>query len=317
MQRLYKHGCKASIIVVLSILLSAQAARMTPALQQNQSASQDKIVKLNVLVLDKENRPVSGLKQEDFRVSEDKSPQTISYFSSDELPLNYCIVLDTSGSTRPTIDKTIDAAQTIVRNNKPGDETSLVEFKDGAELVEEFTASKDSILRALDRLRGKSSRPTAMRDAVYLATQYVAEYKPADRLSRRALIVFTDGGDKSSHYDMDALRKLIRKESIQVFVIGFGVNQFGKFEVEKKERQVLTEIAKETGGQAYFPKTDVELIYMASQMLSVLRTQYVIGYKPARESKKDSYHSVSISVTGAGGKDERVAITRAGYTDLQ
>ena len=315
MQRLHGACCIALIGVCLVLPLSGFGS----AISQTPATSREKIVKLNVLVTDSQNRPVIDVPKEEFRILEDGAPQSISHFSKDELPLNYCIVLDTSGSMNKVGDRLIDAAQAIVKTNKPGDDMALIEFKDQPELIEKFTPSKDAMLMTLDMMRGHASRQTAVIDAVYVATQYVAGYKPVDRLSRRALIVISDGYDWSSYYKMDVLRKQLRKENIQIFAIGYDVNAIGKLKGQKEQKravELLTEIARETGGKAYFPQSEAELLMVASQMLDTLRTQYVIGYKPTRESKKDSYHLVSVSVADVPGRDKRTAIARTGYMDV-
>lgn len=310
--------CRTVLIAFCLGLPLSSFSQSVLLLSQAQVTSPAKSIKLNVLVTDSQNSPVSDVKQEEFRILEDGSPQTIAFFSKEELPLDYCLVLDTSGSVRKSSNQVIDAAQIIVRSNKPGDETSLIEFKDQPELSQEFTTSKEMILRELDVLRGRASRQSAIIDAVYLAAQYVAEFKPVDRLSRRALVVISDGNDNDSYYKLDDLRKVLRKENIQVFAIGYDVNEVGKTQGKKKQQRaidLLTEISKETGGQAYFPHSNVELQEVASQVLPTLRTQFVIGYTPSRKSKGGSYHSVSIGVVDAPGRDKRVAITRTGYID--
>jgi Ca-activated chloride channel family protein len=277
------------------------------------------MIKLNVLVLDAQNSPTMDLKKEEFRVLDDGVAQAISYFSTDELPLDYCIVADTSGSLKESAKQLIDAAQTIVRNNKPGDETSLIEFKDQPALLEEFTSRKDRIAGSLEALRGAASSQSAVIDAVYLATQYVQEYKPADQLSRRALIVITDGDDNSSYYKLDDLKKLLSKTSIQALVIGYDIDAVAKRSGKNAKRAIdlLTQIAKETGGQAYFPKSNTELEEVANRVLQTLRRQYVIGYRRAGQSKAASYHSVSVSVLDDPSRDKRTAITRPGYVDAK
>jgi Ca-activated chloride channel homolog len=315
MHKPYNYCCSAIILICLFLAASdfGGAIVLSPQMQQ---ASSDRMIKLNVLVTDSQNRPVGDVKQEEFRVLEDGIPKTISYFSKDELPLDYCIVLDTSGSVKKSSDQMINAAQIIVINNKPGDEMSLIEFKDAPELSQEFTSNQDLLLKELNLLRGGASRQSAIIDAVYLAVQYVAEYKPVGRLSRRALIVISDGDDCCSYYKPDDLRKLLRKENVQVFVIGYDLNEVTKTRGKKKQQraiELLSEIAKETGGQAYFPQANVELQEIASKVLQTLRAQYVIGYKSTLESKKGTYHNLSVSVIDVAGRDKRVAIARTGY----
>jgi Ca-activated chloride channel family protein len=270
-------------------------------------------------VTDSNGVPVTDVKQEEFRLLEDDIPQTISFLYKEEPSLNYCLVFDVSGSIRKSSNQVIEAAQIIVRGNKPNDETSLIAFSDQSELLEKFTTRKDTLLRHLSAWRGINSRTSAVVDAVYLATKHVAEYKPVDRLSRRAVVLITDGNDNSSHYRLDELRKLLRKENVQVFAIGYDLNEIGKAlngpYTQRRAKELLMEITKETGGQADFPESAVELEKAAGRILNTLRTQYVIGYTPSTEPKEGSYHKVSVSVIDSPARDRRLATTRSGYVN--
>lgn len=317
MHRIHDGLCQLLIVSCLAFSVSsfAKPGLQSPQVQANPS---DGLIKLNVLVTDTQNRPIMDVKKEEFRVLENGSVQTISYFSVDELPLDYCIVLDTSGSLKKSSDQVIDAAQTIVRNNKPGDETALIEFKDQPELLQGFTATKGTILQVLDFMRKRASRQSAVIDAIYLAAQYVAEYNPVDHLSRRAIIVISDGVDNDSYYRLDELRKILRQKNVQVFAIGYDMSEVAKAsgkETQRRAMNLLTEIAKETGGQAYFPKSNVELQEIASLVLQTLRSEYVIGYTPNSKASKGSFHKVTVSAFDVPGRDKRTTITRAGYID--
>src|SRR5678815_2785132 len=57
-------------------------------------------VQVPISVLDKEGRPVDGLKQEYFQIFEDKVQQTIKTFRHEDIPLSLGLVIDNSGSMR-------------------------------------------------------------------------------------------------------------------------------------------------------------------------------------------------------------------------
>jgi len=316
MPTLQDHRVSRTIVIFFGLLLSIFCETVLPASQTN-VVSPERSIRLNVLVTDSKNHAVADAKQEEFHILEDGVSQTITYFSKDDLPLNYCLVVDTSGSVKKLSSPMINAAQAIVRSNRGADETSLIEFKDQPELIAEFS-SKEEILKSLESLRGAASRQSAIIDAVYLATKYVAEHKAMNPLSRRVLIVISDCNDNDSYYKLDDLRKLLRNQIIQIFVLGYGVNEIGKTLEGGKQKlrranEFISTITKETGGLAYFPQSEIELREAAIQLSNALHTQYVIGYVPSRESKAGSYHKVTVSVDDAPGGDKRVALTREGY----
>jgi Ca-activated chloride channel homolog len=280
------------------------------------------LVNLNVRVIDRNNRPISNILQDDFKIYEDGVLQPIGFFSTEEVPISYGMAVDNSGSMRSQIDKVIEAGKILVNTNKAGDETFVVRFIDSSkiETMQDFTADKERLSDALDSMYIEGGQ-TAIIDAVYLAAERIAGYKKGDDLSdrrRRALIVVTDGEDRSSFYKLDQLFAKLREEDVQIFVIGF-VNELDKegglIRKSPKEKAVdlLNRLAKETGGRAFFPNSLSELNDIAREISSDLRTQYVIGYYPTNSARDGSYRQIRVAVNSPQG-ERRIALTRSGRT---
>lgn len=278
------------------------------------------LVTLNVRVIDRNNRPINTVRQEDFHVFEDGVPQPIESFSREEVPISYGLAVDTSGSLRSQLPSVIDAAKTIINSNKQGDETFLVRFisSDKIETVQDFTPNQDLLMEGLDSLYVEGGQ-TAIIDAVYLTAEHVAEYKRGDDSDRRrrALILITDGEDRNSFYKQEQLFAKLREEDVQIFVIGF-VNELdnegGLIRKSPREKAVnlITKLATETGGRAFFPTSLSELPGIANEIVRDLRTQYVIAYNPTNKTRDGSYRAIRVAVDQGAGGDKRIALTRSG-----
>ena len=280
------------------------------------------LVTLHVRVIDRNNRPVNNIGKNDFKVLEDGVPQPIFSFTEEEVPVIYGLAVDTSGSVRPQFQQIIDAAKTIINSNKKGDETFIERFisSDKIETVQDFTPNKDLLLDGLDTLYVEGGQ-TAVIDGVYLAAEHVAEYKKggdSDR-RRRALIVVTDGEDRSSYYQEIQLFQRLREEDVQIFVIGF-VNELdaerGLIRKSPRDKAVnlINRLASETGGRAFFPQSISELPQIANEIVRDLRTQYVISYDPTNKAHDGTYRSIKVSVNQPTNADRRIALTRTGRT---
>src|ERR1044072_4261060 len=278
------------------------------------------LVTLNVRVIDRNNRPINGIRQDDFKVYEDGVPQPIFSFTQDEVPVIYGMAVDTSGSLRPQFNQVIDAPKTIINSNKRGDETFLERFisSDKIETVQDFTDSKDSLLDGLDTLYIEGGQ-TAVIDGVYLAAQHIAEYKKGtgDDRRRRALIVVTDGEDRSSYYTQEQLFQSLREQDVQVYVIGFVTElDADRSLIRKSPRDkavnLINKIATETGGRAFFPQSNAELSAIANEIVRDLRTQYVISYDPTNKAHDGSYRAIRVTVAQPTGAEKRIALTRSG-----
>jgi Ca-activated chloride channel homolog len=295
--------------------------------KEGQEIEEDEVIKvdtslinLHVRVVDRFNRPIMNVRQDEFRVAEDGVPQTVSFFTKEEVPISYGLVVDNSGSLRGQIEKIIEAGKIIVNSNKAGDETFVVRFidRDNISAIQEFTEDKTLLLDALDNMYIEAGQ-TAVLDAVYLSAERVSDYrKPGDDRRRRALILVTDGEDRDSYYKQEQLFENLKENDVQIFVIGFvkDLDKEGGF-IRKSPREkavnLLNRLAKETGGRAFYPDSLSELNDIAAEITRDLRTQYVIGYNPTNKARDGSYRQVRVSLIDQPGKEKRIAVARPGY----
>ena len=278
------------------------------------------LVQLHVRVIDRNNRPINNVPKGDFHIFEDGVPQSIETFTREEVPISYGLAVDTSASLRSQIQSVIDAGKTIVNSNKAGDETFLVRFisSDKIETVQDFSDSKEALMDALDNLYVEGGQ-TAVIDAVYLSAEHVSEYKKGDEgdRRRRALIVITDGEDRSSFYKQEQLFARLREEDVQIFVIGF-VNELDKEAgfIRKSPRDkavnLINKLASETGGRAFFPESISELPQIANEIIRDMRTQYVISYNPTNKTQDGTFRAIKVTVDQASDSEKRIALTRTG-----
>ncbi len=278
---------------------------------------------LHVRVIDRNNKPVNDVRQDEFRVFENNVAQTITSFTREEVPITYGLVVDNSGSLRNQIGQVIEAGKSIISSNKPGDETFVVRFvsSDEIKIMQDFTADRQSLTDALEDMYVEGGQ-TAIVDAVYLAAEHASERRkndPVEDKRRRALILVTDGEDRSSFYKTEQLFEALKEEDVQIFVIGF-VNELEKdrgfIAKSKRDKAVslLDKMAKETGGRAFYPNSLSELPDIADQITKDLRTQYVISYIHKAKAAPGEFRPVRVAVADASGREKRIAVTRSGYT---
>jgi Ca-activated chloride channel homolog len=281
------------------------------------------LVNLNVRVIDRNNRPVNDVPQAEFRVFEDGVQQKIEFFTREEVPITYGLVVDNSRSISSQLQQVQDAAKTIINSNRQGDEAFVVRFVDSDKIEEyqDFTSNQELLHDAVDRMYAEGGQ-TAVVDAVLLTAEKLARYKKNDPLNdrrRRALVLVTDGEDRASVYKQEELFERLREEDVQIYVIGF-TNElstdsgFIRKSAKDKAVKLLNRLATETGGRAFFPGSVSELPRIAEEITKDLRTQYVIGYYPTNSARDGSFRQIRVQIADAGRRDKRIAITRPGRT---
>ena len=297
------------------------SASPTPRLEDEEIKIDTELVNINVRVVDRNNRPINNLQQAEFKIFEDGVPQQIEFFSKSEVPTNYSLLIDNSGSLRLQIDQVIEAGKTLVNSNRPDDETAIIRFvsSDKIEVLQDFSKNKTDLTDALDNMYIEGGQ-TAITDAVYLAVERLNEtstpQKDTDR-TRRAIVLVTDGEDRSSYYSEAQLLELLKESDVQIFVVGFvkelsSDRGFISKSPQGKAKSFLERLANATGGKSYFPASASEMNTIAKDIASELRTQYSIGYVPSNDRKDGSFRNIKVSVNDGPGNQKRIAITKTG-----
>lgn len=259
-------------------------------------------VRLPVTVTDsKTGRFIVDLKQSDFEIYEDKTPQEIVNFNAQSnLPLDVAVLMDTSNSVKPKLKFEKDAAVSFLQTMLTArqDRALFATFDSEIELHQDFSNRLDLLTQAIDKVKAQGE--TKMYDAIY---QVCEEKMLAPQLTgrRRAMVIITDGEDTVSERALkDAIEIAQRSETI-VYVIStkaggfFGV-QAGT--VDRKEDKDLKKLAEDTGGRAFFTAEVIELERSFSAIARELRSQYLIAYQPTNDKFDGKYRQIEIKVPG-------------------
>jgi Ca-activated chloride channel family protein len=279
------------------------------------------LINVTATVTDKHGRFVSGLRQEDFIVSEDNQPQTVLYFSNERVPVSLGIAVDTSGSMTP--DKMSSARGAIDRLFTAllgeDDEIFLYRFANVPELVQDWTSDRRVLSRALERLYVGGG--TALYDAVAEAVPMAQE----GRNQKKALVVISDGNDTASMTSVDTLRRLIRESEVLVYAVGVdgraqepftaGVPRLpfplplpvpgrrpppryppiGGRTDDRVNAGALRSITDDTGGRTEIVRNFRDLDGATARIADELGKQYSLSY--ASPGKKDGrWHTIRVQV---------------------
>ncbi|HEX5285214.1 MAG TPA: VWA domain-containing protein [Bryocella sp.] len=265
-------------------------------------------VRLNASVIDGSGAPVQNLPQEAFHVYEDGVPQTIIGFRHEDVPVSIGILIDSSGSM---YDKraAVDAASLdLVRLSNREDEAFLVDFSSEAYIDQDFTNSIDKLQQGLAYV--KSSGGTAMYDAVIASADYLS--KNAKR-SKQVLLIVTDGDDNASSATLEqTIRRVQDLDGPQIYCIGLLFGEDVSHSEARHSREVLTELAAQTGGIAYFPRSLKEVDGITHEVAQDIRSQYSIDYRSTKPPELGGYRTIHVEAKEKGYRGLQVR-TRSGY----
>jgi Ca-activated chloride channel family protein len=265
------------------------------------------LVVLHTTVLDDRGRFADGLKQDSFRVLEDKVEQKLAVFKREDVPVSMGLVIDNSGSMRDKRPRVNQAAITLVEASNPQDEAFVVNFNDDfyLDLDKDFTNSIPELKEALERIDSRGS--TALYDAIIGSLDHVKKGSK----DKKVLLIVTDGEDNTSHSSLEKTIREIQKTDTVIYTIGLLSEESKKS--AKRAKRALEEIAKASGGLAYFPENVEDVHTICEQVAHDIRNQYTLAYYPTNTKRDGTFRAVQVEVIPPRGRGKLVARTRNGY----
>ena len=237
------------------------------------------------------NRQHVDVGLEDLVVVEDGVEQTVEAFQEALAPVSIVMVLDSSGSMRRDAPALMEAARSFVSAVRPQDSLGVMMFADRPMLVQDLTTKHEATLEAIAQYQALGG--TALYDALAEGLERLKRIE-----GRRVVVVMTDGRDENnpgtapgSVRTFDQVLKTLKEADATVYAIGLGPNV---------DRQPLERVAKESGGEAYFPIEVASLATEFQRVLEDLRRRYVISYTSTNPMRDGAWRRVEISARRPG-----------------
>jgi Ca-activated chloride channel homolog len=280
---------------------------------------------------------VDTLTESDISLFEDGVRQKIAYLKrSADAPLTLGLIVDGSGSQgKVAKDHQRDLGIFLRDVLGPKDRAFLVYFGNHLRLLSDYSQSSEDLMRRYEtytktepkesytmfmgiRSKNKNDKKkddepkipelgpeedrvqgTAYFDAIYFSVNE----KLAQETGRRALIVFSDGEDNSSEYDMMSAIDAAQSADVPVFTIRYTEEKKGGQLTPRNKYglRVMERVAKETGG-ADFDARKMNPHEYFKQIGEELRSMYEAGYYSTNSDKDQSFRKVSVRPTIEGIK---------------
>jgi Ca-activated chloride channel family protein len=272
------------------------------------------VIPLTVTVTDTTGKYVTGLTGNDFTVLEDGVEQPVSYFASDDVPVDVALALDTSSSMQGDLPLVQSAAAGLVNRLRASDRGAVVEIKHCAGFPQPFTSDRTLIERTIRAL--KASGDTALYDSLYVVLkEFQRERSATAQVKRQALVLLSDGLDNTSHLAFEDVMDLARRVGVNIYVIALrgDVSLLPRVRQDTQTMEAeytMGAMARESGGRTFFPKSvrDLPAIYKA--IAQELANQYELAYVPVRPGGDGAFRRVAVRVPPQTNAQAR---TRSGY----
>jgi VWFA-related protein len=247
-------------------------------------------VPLVLSVTDHKGKYVDKLAPSDLTVLDNNREQTaITFFEHQtNLPLNVAILIDVSSSVAyhfSTEQSTIKSfIHTIAR---PTDSVTVFAFNDHIRAISRVDNNWKAISRRIKRLKPEGN--TAIYDAIVEAADFLQK---DDRLSRRMIIVITDGEENNSANTLDSSIAHALKAECAIYAVN--VSSAPEYDSDAKEgERMLKHLTDATGGNYFRSEAEGDVSGAFARIRRELRSQYALAYRPLNIGDA-AFHTIQV-----------------------
>ena len=266
------------------------------------------VVSIDAVVTDNNGNYLTGLKKENFRISEDGTVQTITNFAPTEAPITIVLLLEFSRLGYQVF--TYNArnwSAAFLGNLKPNDWVALETFNMRSNVEVDFTHNREEIMQGLYSLVFPPFSESNLFDALSDVLDRIKDVK-----GKKSVLVLASGMDTFSKMTLDQTMKRIRETDATIFTIGVGEQLFlmadargglgpiGQLNFLQAENQLRT-FAAMTGGRSWFPRFDGEIPSIMQEVANSLRNQYSMAYSPSNTTLDGKYRKLKVELVAPDG----------------
>jgi VWFA-related protein len=263
------------------------------------------VVSVDVVITDNNGNFLTGMKKENFRITEDGTVQTLTNFAPSDAPITIVLLLEFSklGYQFFTYNARNWSAA-FLSNLKPNDWVALETFNMRSSVEVDFTHNRDEIMRGLYQMVFPPFSESNIFDALADVLDRIKDAK-----GKKSVLVLASGIDTFSKMNLDQVMKRIRETDATIFTVGVGeqlfINQnpgaFGEQMTYLQAQNQLKTFAAMTGGRSWLPRFDGEIPAIMQDVAASLRTQYSMTYSPSNSALDGKYRKIKVEVVAPDG----------------
>jgi VWFA-related protein len=266
------------------------------------------VVNVDVVITDNNGNFLSGLKKENFRITEDGAAQTITNFAPSDAPITIVLLLEFSKLGYQVF--TYNArnwSAAFLNNLKPNDWVALETFNMRSNVDVDFTHNRDDVMRGLYQLIYPPFSESNLFDALADVLDRIKDAK-----GKKSVLVLASGIDTFSRINLDQVMKRVRETDATIFTVGVGEQFFiradaggglgsGAQLTYLQAQNQLKTFAAMTGGRSWLPRFDGEIPSIMQDVAASLRNQYGLAYSPSNGTLDGKYRKIKVELVAPDG----------------
>jgi VWFA-related protein len=266
------------------------------------------VVNVDVDVTDDNGDYLTGLKKDNFRITEDGVTQKISNFSATDAPITVVLLIEYSrlGYGWFLYNGT-SWADIFLHDLRPTDWVAVQSFSMRPKLEIDFTHNTEQVDEVLRSMVLPTFSETDLFDAVL---------DTLDRMrgvhGKKAILLLASGLDTFSHHNLGQVIGRLRETDTPIFCVGVGEQLFlvsdvpgGMSDTQRlgylQAKNQLDTFARLTGGRAWFPRFQAEIPGVMADVAASLRNQYSLAYTPMNQEMDGKFRKIKVELVAPDG----------------
>ncbi|MEE9235555.1 MAG: VWA domain-containing protein [Candidatus Acidoferrales bacterium] len=275
------------------------------------------LVDVEVTVVDKNGNFIHGLQRGHFRVYLDGEEQEVVAFAPTEAPLTTVLLVEATPLVGYLLYQNVDTAYLFLQQLRKEDWVALIGYDLKPRIEVDFTRNRNDIVNALRHMQYGFGRFSE-------ANLYDALIDTLDRLKdvegKKSIILIGSGFDTFSQHTWDDARRIAREQRTTIFTIG--MTWLIELALDRSEargyrtstqrmdiyiaQSQLRDLAKQTGGRAYFPRFITQMPSIYQEIGAMLRNQYSLAFRPRDFQRDGKFHKIEVKLVGPNGEPLKV-----------
>jgi Ca-activated chloride channel family protein len=298
LQRLRKWGITAVWLALGCV--GAIAQQQAPVPPEPIRITVDR-VNVGVIVTDAKGNFVGNLRQQDFQVLDNNSPQPITDFVPVDAPGQVLLTVEAGPAVYLLQDAHLFVADALLGGLSPSDRVSIVRYNDGPAPLLNFTTDKQAAQAALDQIPFNLGYGNLnLASSLNTILDWLAPVS-----GKKSIVLISTGVDTSSQDSMRSLLARLQTGDVRILAVSMSGpmrngSKGSKSQIQQTQQAFeeadawLKRLAESTGGRAFFPENTKAFQETYRQIAQLVRHEYSLAFVPP--AADGAAHSIEVKV---------------------
>jgi VWFA-related protein len=259
---------------MLPSLVVALALSSLLPFQERGTASNPRLRRVYVSVVDSKGAPVKGMTATDFTVREDRTAREVLSAEPATEPMQVALLIDDSQAATSMIQPLREAISDFIQKLQGKAEIALITFGERPTTIVEYTTNQELLKKGIGRIFARPSAGPYLLEALLDASRGLERRKAA----RPVIVAISIEGLEFSNQHYQQVLEAVERSGATLHVLAVGSPSSSQTDEMRNRNMVIAEGTERSGGRREQVLADSALPETMRELADELLNQYVVTY---------------------------------------